>query len=205
MTLALREWAVTVRALAEGEQFVVLFDGSEQPAAVGQSRRFFLYPDFDPREGTLVRESQIPELRRALEDGAWESPVPTVRMFKAGLTLGEPRSVRLRAFAEITASFPIQRPDAIDVLSPFHVWTPDYAARRFVDRPLHGLSVLLLRAYRIPRPVTVHDVAVGDDGDRFVELARELPFEGTPVVSDSEFAAIHGAVAQRMAQVSTVV
>jgi hypothetical protein len=47
--------------------------------------------------------------------------------------------------------------------------------------------VLLLRAYRIPRPVTVK---VRDDygGCRsFLEITRDLPFEGTPVLSDEEF------------------
>jgi hypothetical protein len=47
--------------------------------------------------------------------------------------------------------------------------------------------VLLLRTYRIPRPVTVR---VRDDygGCRsFLEITRDLPFEGTPVLSDEEF------------------
>jgi hypothetical protein len=47
--------------------------------------------------------------------------------------------------------------------------------------------VLLLRTYRIPRPVTVK---VRDEygGCRsWLQLQRELPFEGTPVLSDDEF------------------
>ena len=63
------------------------------------------------------------------------------------------------------------------------------AARRYVvgwagERELH---VLLLRTYRIPRPVTVR---VRDDygGCRsWLEITRDLPFEGTPVLSDEEF------------------
>ena len=46
---------------------------------------------------------------------------------------------------------------------------------------------MLLRTYRIPRPVTVK---VRDDfgGCRsFLEITRDLPFEGTPVLSDEEF------------------
>jgi hypothetical protein len=44
----------------------------------------------------------------------------------------------------------------------------------------HPLHVLLLRTYRIPRPVTVR---VRDDygGCRsWLEITRDLPFEGTP-------------------------
>ena len=47
--------------------------------------------------------------------------------------------------------------------------------------------MILLRTYRIPRPVTVK---VRDEyhGCRsWLELTRELPFEGTPVLSDDEF------------------
>ena len=47
--------------------------------------------------------------------------------------------------------------------------------------------MILLRTYRIPRPVTVK---VRDEyhGCRsWLELTRELPFEGTPVLSDEEF------------------
>ena len=49
------------------------------------------------------------------------------------------------------------------------------------------LHVIVLRTYRIPRPVTVR---VRDDylGCRsWLELQRDLPFEGTPVLSDEEF------------------
>ena len=47
--------------------------------------------------------------------------------------------------------------------------------------------MILLRTYRIPRPVTVK---VRDEygGCRsWLELTRDLPFEGTPVLSDDEF------------------
>ena len=51
----------------------------------------------------------------------------------------------------------------------------------------HPLNVLLLRTYRIPRPVTVR-VREDYGGCRsWLEITRDLPFEGTPVLSDEEF------------------
>ena len=47
--------------------------------------------------------------------------------------------------------------------------------------------MLLLRTYRIPRPVTVKVKDEYTGPQRLVELQRELPFEGTPVLSDAEF------------------
>ena len=51
MPIAFKEWAVTVRALAEGEQLVTLRKGGirepEKHFAL-EHDRFFLYPTFDP-------------------------------------------------------------------------------------------------------------------------------------------------------------
>ena len=81
MPIALKEWAVTVRALAEGEQLLTLRKGGireENKHFELDHERFFLYPTFDHQRNNLVRESHHPELRRALEEGVWpdEEPPP---------------------------------------------------------------------------------------------------------------------------------
>ncbi|TMK26213.1 MAG: DUF1802 family protein, partial [Actinobacteria bacterium] len=56
MPIAFKEWAVTVRALAEGEQLVTLRKGlSQQPDKPLRlaHERFFLYPTFDHQPGDL--------------------------------------------------------------------------------------------------------------------------------------------------------
>jgi hypothetical protein len=100
----------------------------------------------------------------------------------------QPDRVRIRAWAEVAGHFTTDNPRVVEGLSPFHVWTSDYAAKRLRWKPRHPLHVLLLRVYRIPRPVTVR---VRDEyhGCRtWVEIDRDLPFEGTPVMADEEFA-----------------
>jgi hypothetical protein len=47
--------------------------------------------------------------------------------------------------------------------------------------------VLLLRVHRIPRPVTVKVREEYHGCRSWVEVDRELPFEGTPVMADEEF------------------
>ncbi len=188
MPIALKEWAVTVRALAEGEQLITLRKGAlREPEFRVEHERFFLYPTFDHQRNDLVRESHQPELRRALEEGVWNDGEPTVQALAADGNLQQPDRVRIRAWAEVAGHFTIGDPRCVDALSPFYVWTPDYAEKRLLWRPRHPLHVLLLRTYRIPRPVTVK---VKDDyvgGRAWIELQRDLPFEGTPVLSDDEF------------------
>ena len=190
MPIAFKEWAVTVRALAEGEQLLTLRKGGireENKHFELEHERFFLYPTFDHQRNDLVRESHHPELRRALEEGVWpdEEPPPKALLQDGGIP--QPDRVRLRAWAEVTDHVTINDRRTVDSLSPYYVWTPDYAEKRLNWKRRHPLHILLLRVHRIPRPVTVR---VRDEyhGCRsWVEIDRDLPFEGTPVMADEEF------------------
>jgi len=190
MPLAFKEWAVTVRALAEGEQLVTLRKGGideEHKHFELEQERFFLYPTFDHQRVDLVRESHRPELRRALEEGVWAEGEPSVRSLMTEGGVAQPERVRIRAWAEVAAQYTVTDSRCVDALAPFYVWTRDYAEKRLAWKRRHPLHVLVLRTYRIPRPVTVK---VRDEygGCRsWLELQRDLPFEGTPVLADEEF------------------
>ncbi|MEA2265296.1 MAG: hypothetical protein QOE27_879 [Solirubrobacteraceae bacterium] len=190
MPIAFKEWAVTVRALAEGEQLITLRKGGVREPSKHfrvEHERFFLYPTFDHQRSDLVRESHQPELRRALEEGVWADGEPSVHQLHHGPSVQPPDRVRIRAWAEIAAQYTITDSRTVDALSPFYVWTPDYAEKRLEWKRRHPLHVLLLRTYRIPRPVTVKVKDEYGGCRSFLELQRELPFEGTPVLSDEEF------------------
>ncbi len=190
MPIAFKEWAVTVRALAEGEQLVTLRKGGvHEPTKQFEleHHRFFLYPTFDHQRNDLVRESHQPELRRALEEGVWADGEAPAWALTADGGIAQPDRVRIRAWAEVAGAWTVTDRRAIEALSPYYVWTTDYAEKRLSWKRRHPLNVVLLRTYRIPRPVTVK---VRDDfgGCRsFLEITRDLPFEGTPVLSDEEF------------------
>ena len=190
MPIAFKEWSVTVRALAEGEQLVTLRKGGireDNKHFKLEHEQFFLYPTFDHQRADLVRESHQPELRRALEEGVWADGEPPAWAATMDGGLPQPDRVRIRAWAEVAGCWTISDRRAVEALRPFYVWTPDYAEKRLEWKRRHPLHVVLLRTYRIPRPVTVK---VRDDygGCRsFLEITRDLPFEGTPVLSDEEF------------------
>jgi hypothetical protein len=190
MPVAFKEWAVTVRAIAEGEQLLTLRKGGIREEGKHfklAHDKFFLYPTFDHQRTDLVRASHRPELERALEEGVWpEGDAPPHALTLDG-ELTQPDRVRIRAWAEVADHWTVTDRRVVDQLSPYYVWTPDYAEKRLAWKRRHPLHVILLRTYRIPRPVTVR---VRDEygGCRsWLEIHRDLPFEGTPVLSDSEF------------------
>ena len=181
MPIAFKEWAVTVRALAEGEQLLTLRKGvlprADKPFKLAHER-FFLYPTFDHQPGDLVRESHQPELRSALEEGVWSDGEPPLHTFVSGAPLQQPDRVRIRAWAEVTDHFTIVDPRCVDALSPFYVWTPDYAEKRLGWRGRQPLHILLLRTYRIPRPVTVKVKDEYTGPERLDRTAARTPLRG---------------------------
>jgi hypothetical protein len=190
MPIALKEWAVTVRALAEGEQLLTLRKGGireDNREFTLEHDRFFLYPTFDHQRNDLVRASHRPELRRALEEGVWAEGEPPAHALTQDGGIAQPERVRVRAWAEVAGHFTITDPRVVNELSPFYVWTTDYAEKRLAWRRRHPLHVVLLRTYRIPRPVTVKVKDEFGGCRSWLEITRDLPFEGTPVLSDSEF------------------
>ena len=110
MPIAFKEWAVTVRALAEGEQLVTLRKGGiREPDKHFQLAhdRFFLYPTFDHQRGDLVRQSHQPELRRALEEGVWADGEPPVQAVMREGGIAQPDRVRIRAWAEVAGAWTV--------------------------------------------------------------------------------------------------
>jgi len=190
MPIAFKEWAVTVRALAEGEQLITLRKGGVRECDKRfrvEHDRFFLYPTFDHQRRDLVRESHVPELDRALEEGVWAEGEPPAQALTGDGMITQPDRVRIRAWAELADHFTITDPRCVDALSPFYVWSTDYAEKRLAWKRRHPLHVLLLRTYRIPRPVTVRVKDEYGGCRSWLDLQRDLPFEGTPVLSDDEF------------------
>src|ERR1044072_4154050 len=108
MPIALKEWAVTVRALAEGEQLLPLRKGGlgEMRSADLEHDRFFLYPTFEHQRNDVVRASHQPELRRAIEEGVWPDAGPPAHALTrdGGVRRTHPAPPRARAGGGESAS-----------------------------------------------------------------------------------------------------
>ncbi len=136
---ALKEWAVIVHALLEGEQIVDVRKGGlredgrhfDLPA-----RRFWLYPTAEHQKGDLLKAPYRHWL--TLADAA---PV------------GEP--ITLHGWADIVDVATVREPEHLDALAGKLIWTDEYAASRLAWKRRDPLWVLVLRAYRLREPATV--------------------------------------------------
>jgi len=190
---AFKEWAVTIDALAGGEQILILRKGGIHERNLHfqiEHDRFLFFPGYLHQDASLLK----PDYQSRLTP-IQDQPDPS------GVTFG--------LYAEVTDAIELDSPDLEDVVSalgPFHIWAPGFALKRVHWKPLHPLNVILLRCYSIEKPVTMPVLPEYSGCTSWVDLESEVPLgEITPDLSDAEYEArvseIRGALASAPATV----
>jgi hypothetical protein len=182
--VALKEWSVTIEALARGDQAVLLRKGGIRED--GKHFRvehdgFFLYPTFYHQGAELLK----PE-RRDLLGGLDDDPDPVM--------------VTLSLFAEVTDVIEVSDAAAVQALSPFHIFSDDYAAKRAHWKPRHPLNVMVVRCHRLQMPQALPVMESYASCKSWVELVEPYPLGATtPVIAGKRFEAVQAAVRQALA------
>ena len=173
--LALKEWAVAVKALSTGAQIVVLRKGGihkdDKDFRIVHPE-FLLYPTYEHQKQELLK----PESHALLEETMAEDDVPGL------VTLGY--------WCHVTDKFELRDEAALDSLSEHHIWTDDYAQKRLHWRPKQPLTVALLRVYELQQPQALPLLDEYDGCKSWVELGQDVPLGNmSAVLSDGEFEA----------------
>jgi len=178
-SIALKEWSVTVEALARGEQVILLRKGGIREDGKHfkvEHDGFFLYPTSFHQGADLLKPD-----RRGLLDGLDDDPNPVM--------------VTISLFAEVAEVIQISEEAAVRSLSPFHIFSDEYAAKRAHWKPRHPLHVIVVRCHRLqmPQALPVMDSYAGCKS--WVELVEPYPIGvTTPVLPDRRFEAQRAAV-----------
>jgi hypothetical protein len=136
---ALKEWAVVVHALLEGEQIIDVRKGGLREEGRHfdvPARRLWLYPTAEHQRAELLK----PAYRHWI-DLADAAPV------------GE--NITLHGWADIVDVATVSEPEHLEALDSKLIWTDDYASSRLKWKRRDPLWVLILRAYRLESPLTV--------------------------------------------------
>ena len=184
MDIALKEWAVHIKALGNGRQTVILRKGGiseETKHFQVQSSRFFLYPTYEHQKKGLIQAECHWMLEETLAE--WGEGMQKVPLIYAAEVVGE----RL-IFDE---------QQLID-LSAFHIGTPLFATERLHWKKQQPLHALMLRVYRrsVPIEVQVKSEYAGCKSWLQLDELSELPsgseaFDShiwSPVYDDLQFA-----------------
>ncbi|MBF2002614.1 MAG: DUF1802 family protein [Synechococcales cyanobacterium M58_A2018_015] len=172
LTAALKEWAVAVQALAEGETIVLLRKGGirEQGGQFTvEARRVWLYPTYEHQKRQWLKPSYAAQVTEVAS--GWH-----------------PEQVTIQAWAEITHILPVFRAETVEALLPFHIWTADFAAERLRWKPRSPLWVLLLRVHRLPEARMIPYQTEYGGCKSWIELPPTLSLAGSePVLADAAY------------------
>ncbi|WP_042201879.1 DUF1802 family protein [Paenibacillus camerounensis] len=174
-SVALKEWASAVHALAGGQQIVLLRKGGiaeETRRFELKSPSFFLYPTYEHQREELLKESYRHLVTETLAEE----------------TASGGGTVPLAVYAEAADDIEIRDLEQLELLNPYHIWSGQLAAERLRWKAKEPLHVLLLRVYVSDAAVSVPVLPEYSGCRSWIELADIPPAQQwKPVLSDSEF------------------
>jgi hypothetical protein len=177
LSVALKEWAVAIRALREGRQVMLLRKGGILDAGGEfsvEAREVLLFPTY------LHEDEQIGSLQNCY--GQW------LREENQRRATGE-EVVRIDAWARITDVLPVTNPDALYRLMSQHIYSERFLRSRIENEPHKQLYALFLRAYELPAPylLTLEPDHYGCRSWITISSPVELGDSPRPVLSDHTY------------------
>lgn len=139
MRAALKEWAIAVDALTQGETILLLRKGGireEQGHFTVAHRQVWLYPTYEHQQPHLLKSPYHQQVQPVAS--GWH-----------------PEVVLIKAWAEVTDIFAIDEAETVMALLPFHIWNEAFVSDRLRWKPRQPLYGLLLRVYALEAPVTI--------------------------------------------------
>jgi hypothetical protein len=160
LRIAFKEWAAVCRALAIGQQAIILRKGgiAEQGGTFRPEHdRFWLYPThFHEQQQQGLKPAALPLLEAVSKDRAPEG------------------AIRLSAFCDVTQVWFADRLEAALAIDAFHVWSEETVRQRFNYRT-PGLYVLAVRVRLLFVPLEVPEDPDYAGCKTWVELKQDHP------------------------------
>jgi hypothetical protein len=175
---ALKEWAVTCRALQEGRQILLLRKGGiEDDYGVFslEQQTFWLQPTYEHQSEDRVKP-QHRDLFSIVENTQRDGE--NLDFIVLGLWA---------QVAQVWALPPSDENNLQKLLNAPHIYEESYLRLRLDYKPAHPLLCVALRAYRVDEPhiVTMRPEFLGCRS--WIELPDGLPLRGAPALDDAAF------------------
>ncbi len=170
LRVALKEWATVCRAIEAGRQIVLLRKGGIYEAAGEfevEHRQFLLFPTYLHQNLKMLK----PEAHVGFEPLA-----------------AEPSKIEIRAAAKVTGIIELKDRKQMDAIDAEHIWTPALIDMRFNYRPENPLYLLIVRGYRLPKPVAIENTPAYAGCKSWVPLNSPVATAGAePALPDADY------------------
>jgi hypothetical protein len=172
----LKEWAVAIQALREGDGIITVRKGGIREDAREfrmEHQRFAFFPTYEHQNPEQLQDRYVPRLEQVL------AAAPP-----SGI-------LRIDTWAEVTDVIELREQQAVTALSDYYVFSQAYAVERLQWRPKKPLHVLLLRVYRLPQPVEMALLPSYGGCKSWIELVEPIALDsGDPALDDAAYEAV---------------
>lgn len=170
LSIALKEWAVIVRALRENRQIILLRKGGIMEAVGGfqmEHEKFLLFPTYLHQSQKMLK----PDVH------GWCDPATA-----------EPEKILIDTACEVTDIIQLKTRAQLNSIDSFHIWADPLIDMRFNYKPQNPLYLLIVRAYRLATPVTIDNTPAYAGCKSWVPLTQPIDTRNSiPTMPGTQF------------------
>jgi hypothetical protein len=182
---ALKEWAVAIEALQNGDQILIMRKGGieeETREFQVKSNSFFLFPAYEHQKKELLKEEYRHQIDETLR--GWSS---------------EADKTTITAYAEVVEDIEITDQEQIDRLYAYHIWTERFTEDRLHWKRKKPLHLMLLRVYRLDQPLEVGIRPEYNGCKSWIELQGDNVMPNSqPVIDNKAFTEVVAQIKQAL-------
>lgn len=180
LMIALKEWAIICKALEDGKQMLLLRKGGIMEYRKGfevKHNEFLLYPTFEHQSIESIKAEYKEKLKEILEEqNKYYNNNNRKKIDKDNKNFNIVSNNIIKLLAKVEDVIEISDKLTLSELRDYHIWSDEYVTMRMNYNPSKPMSVLLLRIYKIRKPliVDINDKWAGCKSWIDIETDREF-------------------------------
>jgi hypothetical protein len=156
--IALKEWAIVCKALEDGKQMLLLRKGGIMEYRKGfevKHNEFLLYPTFEHQSVESIKVEYKEKLKEILEQNKYYYNNNRKKIDKDNKNFNTASNNIIKLLAKVEDVIEISDKLTLSELRDYHIWSDEYVTMRMNYNPSKPMSVLLLRIYKLRKPLIV--------------------------------------------------
>jgi len=177
MMIALKEWAIVCKALEDGKQMLLLRKGGIMEYRKGfevKHNEFLLYPTFEHQSVESIKADYKEKLNEIIEEQNKYNNNKKIDKDNKNFNTASNNIIKL--LAKVEDVIEISDKLILSELRDYHIWSDEYVTMRMNYNPSKPMSILLLRIYKLRKPliVDINDTWAGCKSWIDIETDREF-------------------------------
>ena len=177
--IALKEWAIVCKALEDGKQMLLLRKGGIMEYRKGfevKHNEFLLYPTFEHQSVESIKVEYKEKLKEILEKQNKYNNNNRKEIDKDNKNFNTSSNNIIKLLAKVEDVIEISDKLILSELRDYHIWSDEYVTMRMNYNPSKPMSILLLRIYKLRKPliVDINDTWAGCKSWIDIETDREF-------------------------------